>query len=127
MLSIFVDKVCNADGGATVWEVIYNRIEDERSEVTITKAKKDSIQPSAVQFRDVACSFLHRIGARAKILPYMDMIRWVVENVNIEYRQFKNSNMELMVSFKVDDLKQLYHLPNRKDIYDKLFLANFVK
>jgi len=74
----------------------YNWLEDEWAEVTISKEILDSIQPSIVKFRDVAFSFLHRIRERAKILPYTDVIRWVVENVNIEDRQFKNSNMELM-------------------------------
>lgn len=63
----------------------------------------DSIKPSGVQFKDVAYSFPHRIGARAKILPYIDIIRWVVENLTIEDRQFKNSRMEHMGSFKAED------------------------
>jgi len=40
------------------------------------------------------------------------MIRWVVEKLSIEDRQFKNSKMELMGSLKAEDLKQMYHLPD---------------
>ena len=53
------------------------------------------------------------------------MVRWAMENVNIEDRQFKNSKMELMGSFKAEDLKQMYHLPGPQDIYDKSFLTKF--
>lgn len=55
------------------------------------------------------------------------MIRWVVENLSIEDRQFKNSKMELMESFKVEDLKQMYHLHDPQDIYDKSYMAKFAK
>lgn len=63
MAPIFYDIVCNADGGAISWEVIYNRLEDERPTVTVTKATANSIKPSGLQFKDASCSFLHRIGA----------------------------------------------------------------
>jgi len=127
MSPIFVDIVWSVNGGAMAWEAIYNRLEYERHKIIVTKATVDSIKPSRVQFKYVACSFLHRIGARAKILPYTDMIIWVVENISIEDRQFRNSKMDLMGSFKAEDLKQMYHLPNPQDIYDKPFLAKFAK
>ena len=127
MSPIFFDIVCSANGGVTTWEVIYNRLEDKRPKITVIKATNDSIKPSVVQFKDAASSFLHRIGARAKILPYTDMIRWVVENLNIEDMKFRNSKMELMGSFKAEDLKQMYHIPNPHDIYDKSYLVNFAK
>lgn len=127
MSTIFSNKVCNANGGATAWEVIYNRIEDEHPKVTVTNMMVDSIKPSGLQFKDVSYYFLQKIGAREKFLPYTDMIRWVVENLTIEDRQFRNSRMELMGSFKEEDLKKMYHMPNPQDIHDKSYVANFAK
>ena len=66
--------------------------------------------PSTAQMSDAACSFLHRIAARPKILPYTDMIKWEIENLNIEDRVFKNSRGEVMGSFKAEDLATMYHL-----------------
>ena len=106
MSPIFAETVCSADGGAMTWEVIYNKLEDEQPKIIVTKATMDSIKASGFQFKDVAFSFLHRIGARAKILPYIDMVRWVVENLSIEDRQFKNSKKELMGSLKAEDLNK---------------------
>jgi len=75
MAPIFSDTICDAVGGVTAWEVIYNRLEDDRPKITVMRETTDSARPSRLQCRDASCSFLHRIGARAKILPYMDMIR----------------------------------------------------
>lgn len=57
----------------------------------------------------------------------MDMIRWVIENLIIEDRQFRNSRMELIGLFRAEDLKKMYHIPDPHDIYDKTFMANFAK
>jgi len=111
----------------TAWEVIYNRLKDERPKITVIEVKNDSIKPLGVQFKDVAYSFLHKTGARAKILPYTHMIRWVVENLSIEDMQFMNSKMELMGSIKAEDLKKRYHIPYPQEIYDKTYVANFAK
>jgi len=83
--------------------------------------------PPELQFRDSSYSFLHRIGARAKILPYIDMIRWVIENLIIEYRQFKSAKMDLIGLFRAEDIKKMYHIPDPQDIYDVTFVANFAK
>ena len=55
------------------------------------------------------------------------MIRWLIENLIIEDRQFKNSRMELIGSFRAEYLKKMYHIPDPHDIYDKKFVANFKK
>lgn len=68
MSPIFTDTICSADGGTKAWEVIYNRLEDKRPKIIVIKVMTDSTKTSGVQFKDVSYSFLHRIGARAKIL-----------------------------------------------------------
>ena len=35
--------------------------------------------------------------------------------------------MELIGSFRAEDLKKMYHIPNPQDIYDNTFVANFAK
>ena len=127
MAPIFSDIVCSSDGRGTTWEVIYNRLEDDRPKITVTRETTDSTRPSRLQFKDVSCSFPYRIGTRAKILPYMDMIRWVIESLIIEDRKIKNSIMELVGSFRAEDLKKMYHIPDPQDIYDNTFVANFAK
>jgi len=45
---IFSDTVCTADGGATAWDVIYSRLEDEHPKIIVVKAMDDSIKPLGV-------------------------------------------------------------------------------
>jgi len=127
MSPIFSNTICSTDKGATTWEVIYNKLEDEHPKVIITRKTTDLIRPSRLQFKDVSYSFLHRIGVRAKIIPYTNMIRWVAQNLTIEDMQFKNLRMELMDSFRVEDLKKMCHIPDLEDVYDKTYVANFAK
>ena len=49
------------------------------------------------------------------MFPQMDMIRWVIENLIIEDRQFRNSRMELIGSFKAEDLNKMYHIPDPQE------------
>jgi len=50
-----------------------------------------------------------------------------VENLTIKDRKFKNPRMELMWSFKVEDLERMYHIADPQDICDSSYLANFAK
>ena len=65
-------------------------------EVTATAGSQGSSEASVA---DLACSFLHRIAVRPKILPYTDMIKWVLDNMDIKNRQFKTQGQGLISSF----------------------------
>jgi len=127
MTPIFSAIVCDATRCATTWDVIYKMLEDEHPKIIVMRATTDSTRSSGLQCKDTSCSFLHRIRARAKILPYTDMVRWVIENLIIEDRKFNNSIMELIGSFRAEDLKKMYYIPEPQDIYDNIFMENFVK
>ena len=51
------------------------------------------------------------------------MVRWIIDNLNIEDRTFLTSKGTMIGSFKAKDLKLMYHIPNPKKVYDKQFLA----
>ena len=118
MAPIVSDTVCTADGGATKWQVIYTILEDEEPEVVEVTTNADDATPSNLQFKDIACSFLHRIAARATLLPYNDMIRWVLDNSIIKDRQLITCKDEILGSFRPEDLKIMYKLPNPQDTYN---------
>lgn len=54
---------------------------------------------------DLACSFLHHIAARSKILPYTDMVKWVLDSVDITNKQFKTQGQELTESLFPQKIK----------------------
>lgn len=92
-----------------------------------TKATVDAKESSDASYFKSTCSFLHRITARIKILPYMDMVRWIISNVDISDRTFRNSTHTVMGSFKLDNLHQMSHLPEPQNIYDKASIEHFSK
>ena len=127
MSPIVSDIVCTTDGGATKWQAIYTILDDEEPEVVEVKAIIDDARPSNLQFKDIACSFFHRIAARATLLPYTDMIRWLLDSSIIKDRQLITAKNDILVSFRAKYLKVMYKLPDQQDIYDNGFVENFTK
>lgn len=127
MLPLFSDTTCNKDGGTTSWEAMHNLLEEENPKALETKATIDADDSSDASYFEPACSFLHKIDARLKILPYTDMVIWIIDNVDISDRTFKNSKHQVMGSFKPDNLRQMYHLLEPQKINDKAFIENFSK
>jgi len=85
----FSDTACTLDVGVSNWEAMYNLFEDEGPKFTerIVTAE-DRVFVSQITYSDVDNSFLHRIGTHPRFLPYMDMIRWVIDHMNIADRNF---------------------------------------
>ena len=52
-------------------------------EVTITVDGCGSFDASITK---LACSFLHHIAARIEILPYTNMVKWIIDDVDIPDR-----------------------------------------
>lgn len=83
MTPLYTDTTCNRDANVTTWESIYNLLEKENPrlmEVTATAGSHGSSKASIIE---LACSFLHRIVVRPKILPYIDMVKWILDSVDI--------------------------------------------
>ena len=43
---------------------------------------------------ELACSFLHRIAVQPKIIPYIDMVKWIIDDADISNREFKTVGQE---------------------------------
>jgi len=98
MMPLYTDTTCNRDAGITTWESMYSLLEEENPkimEVTTTAGSHGSYEASITE---LACSFLHRIAARPKVLPYMDMVKWVLDSADITNRQFKTQCQQLTES-----------------------------
>ena len=111
MIPLFTDTTCTRDVDISTWEGMYSLLKDENPRVMEVKATVDSRGSSKASITELACSFLHRIVARPKILPYTYMVKWVLDNADIIDRQFKSQSQELIGSFTPYDLRLMYHLP----------------
>lgn len=111
--------------GKNTWQRTYNLIEAEEPQKTVVQASADSTQKSDATLKDLANSFLHRIAAREQILPYMDVVRWEIEEIPITDRTFSTKDGIIFGSFQFDDLRQMYHLPVPEKKYNMAFLEKF--
>ena len=75
MAPLCTDTTCNKDVGITTWEGMYNLLKEEDPKVMEVTTTAGSHGSSEVSITDLACSFLHRIAERPKILPYTDMVK----------------------------------------------------
>ena len=73
--SLYADTACNKHAGITTWEGMYNLLEEENPVVVKVAATAGSSNTSEATLKELACSFLHRIAARSRILPYTEMVK----------------------------------------------------
>jgi len=86
MIPLYTDTTCNRDAGITTWEGMYSLLEEENPKIMEATATASSQGSSEASITELACSFLHRIAARPKIIPYTNMVKWVLDNANIKNR-----------------------------------------
>lgn len=55
------------------------------------------------------------------------MVKWVIESIKITDRTLFIADGIMFGSFKPEDLKKMYHLPERQKYYNKSFLEAFSK
>ena len=65
--------------------------------------------------------------AQPKIVPYTDMVKWIIDNLNIAERKFQNSRETIIGCFKAEDLHKMYHFPDPQCIYDRKYVEDFFK
>lgn len=111
--------------GNTSWQSIYNLIEVEEPETVSVQATADSTRKLEASLKDLADSYLHRIAAREKILPYTNVVRWAVEKIRVMNRTLCTVDGRVFGSFQPDDLRKMYHLPKPQKKYNKAFLEKF--
>jgi len=61
---------------------MYNLLEEEKPRLLVTKATTDAQESSDASYFETTCSFPHWIVARQKIIPYTDMVKWVIDEVD---------------------------------------------
>lgn len=122
---LFLDTTCTIDNETSSWETMYQLLESEGPKVIQRVATTDATTSSESSHYEAATSFLHRIVARTKILPYTKMVKWIIENINIAYQTFLTSRKTVIGSFTTEDLKKMYHIHDSQKVYNKAFLEHF--
>lgn len=84
MAPLYTDIACNRDASIATWESMYSLLEEDNPKVMEVAATARSHGSSEASIIQLACSFLHRIAARPKIVPYTNMVKWVLDNADIK-------------------------------------------
>ena len=83
MAPLYTDTTYNRDIGIATWEGMHNLLEEENPRVMEVVATAGSHGSSEASITELACSFIHRIAARPEILPYTDMVKWILDSADI--------------------------------------------
>lgn len=129
MSPLFTNTTCTLDAGSASWETIYKLLEDENLKI-IKKwdaIANDSPPSNNIPWNDVANSFLPRIVVCPKILPYTDMVRCIVDHLDITDIMFITLKKTIIGSFKAKDLSKMYHLPQPYKKYDTQLIHTFMQ
>ena len=127
MNPLFTDTTCNREGVTSLWEAMYNILEEEQPRFMETRITVDRCDYSDASMLDMTCLFFHRIFARLKIIPYINMVKWFLNEADIWDREFKMRSQEVIGSFTLDNLRLMYHLPEPHIIYNRHFVEMFSK
>jgi len=106
---------------------MYHLSEDEEPRVKERVAiAEDSFSVSDTTYSDLENSFLHKISVWSNIPPYMDMIRWFVDHLNIVERNFMMKRNTIIDSFTRKYLTQMYQFSVARKKYDKDFIEKLM-
>lgn len=108
-LVLISDTTCQGLGKIS-WEGIYALLEAENPTKIEEEVTTDATDQTKKTLSDLASSFLHRITTRAKVLPYNDLVGWVIESINITYKAFFTADGWMFGTFKPKYFKRIYHL-----------------
>lgn len=126
MTPLFMDTF-SGEEGTSMWEAMYNIVEEEKPRILEMKVTVDGRDSSDASMFETTCSFLHHIVACPKIIPYIDMVKWAIDEADISDKEFRTKRQEVMGSFTPDNLQLMYHLPEPQVIYNKQFAEKFSK
>ena len=99
MAPLISDTTCNLEIGSSSWEGIYQLFEKEKLQVILDRkyVADDNLFNDSESWTDTTNYFLDRIASRPKMIPYTDLVKWVLENVDIRDRKFVTRSRTIIV------------------------------
>lgn len=107
---VFSKNACIIYNGTSSWESMYQFLEREGPNIIQRIAIVDVASSSEAHNYESTNPFLHRIATRHKILPYTDIVKWIIDNINIVDMEFLTLRKIVIGSFTTEYLKKMYHI-----------------
>jgi hypothetical protein len=80
------------------------------------------------KYKIVVQSGMHRVATRPLLLPYYDMIRWVLDHIDLPTRTIISDQWTRVQTFRLENIQTMYKLPATSEYtYDVEFLEGFKK
>jgi hypothetical protein len=80
----------------------------------------------ATKYKIIIQAEMHKVAARPHLLPYYDMIRWVLDHVDIPTRTIISEQKVTIGTFRPEHLQAMYKLPSTSNFtYNAEFLEDF--
>jgi hypothetical protein len=99
------------------WEEIYEFLEAGNFE--------DEYESDEDDFKDIKRSSLHKVATRPTILPYYDMVHWIISHIDIKTCTIVNHAQQVVGSFRPDDIVNMYKLDTSEVCLDRKILQQF--
>jgi hypothetical protein len=75
---------------------------------------------------DIVEAELHKIATRPKLMPYIDMIKWALMNIDVQSKSIMNHQKVFIVSFRIEHIQVIYKLSHvSKYSYNAEFIQEF--
>jgi hypothetical protein len=85
--------------------------------------EKDNL---STKYKSIAQEEMHKIATRPKLLPYIDMIKWALDHVDIPTQTIFNSQKVAIESFRPEHIQVMYKLSATSNfVYNTICLENF--
>lgn len=87
----------------------------------------DKPDPDHQAYANIRRSHLHNVAARPAIFPCVEMVRWIVDHVNLDNRIVVNATGSRIASFQDRDLEECYKFVRPEVALTTDWLAGFSK
>ena len=81
-LDIFSDTTARLTDNIKSWKQVYEILEDEKS-LPFDESSEGENESTVNNLREVAKSELFKVATQPILFPYIDMIRWALDHVDI--------------------------------------------
>jgi len=101
------------------WSEIYKFIEDGEF--------IDEYESDGDDLVDIKKYRIHKINSRPTVLPYCDMVRWIICHTDVSTCTIVNSSRNIVGSFRKEDISNMYKLIPPTVCLDDNFMKNFIE
>jgi hypothetical protein len=112
-----ITRLIEKDGETLKWGEVYYMF--KKSNFSIETKELDELQA----FNNIRKSGIFKVVAHPMVFPCIDIISWILKNIDINNQYVCNAKKEPIASFRLEFLAKCYHIEERNKILDSNLLS----